>query len=75
MLYAEKGGKPKEDSAMTLIELRDEQAAALKAKAAAQGLSLNAWLERLAEEGPEGQFAIAALDWSRCTAVESVSGK
>jgi len=33
---------------MTVIELSDEQAAALKAKAAAQGLTLEAWLQRLA---------------------------
>jgi hypothetical protein len=36
---------------MTVIELPDEQAAALKAKAAAEGLSLEAWLDKLA--GPE----------------------
>ena len=35
---------------MTVIELSDQQAAALKAKAAAQGLTLEAWLERLADE-------------------------
>jgi hypothetical protein len=35
---------------MTVIELSDEQAAALKAKAAAAaGLTLEAWLERLAD--------------------------
>lgn len=39
---------------MTVIEIPDDQAAALKAKAAAQGLSLNAWLEKLAAED-EGQ--------------------
>jgi hypothetical protein len=33
---------------MTVIELSDEQAAALKAKAAAQGLTLEAWLQDLA---------------------------
>ena len=39
---------------MTLIELPDEQAAALKVKGAAQGLSLNAWLGKMAgeEAGP-----------------------
>jgi hypothetical protein len=37
---------------MTVIELPDNQAAALKAKAAAQGLSLKAWLGKLAEESP-----------------------
>jgi hypothetical protein len=35
---------------MTVIELPDKQAAALKAKAASQGLTLKGWLERLAEE-------------------------
>jgi len=35
---------------MTVIELPDQQAAALKARAAAQGLTLEAWLRRLAEE-------------------------
>jgi hypothetical protein len=35
---------------MTLIELPDNQAAALKAKAALQGLTLEAWLGKLAEE-------------------------
>jgi hypothetical protein len=34
---------------MTVIELPDEQAAALKAKAAAAGLTLEAWLKRLAD--------------------------
>ena len=35
---------------MTVIELSDEQAAALKAKAAAHGLNLEAWLHELASE-------------------------
>ena len=35
---------------MTTIELPDEQAAALRAKAAAQGLSLEAWLRKLAQD-------------------------
>lgn len=39
---------------MTVIEIPDDQAAALKAKAAAQGLSLRAWLEKLAGQD-EGQ--------------------
>jgi hypothetical protein len=38
------------DFFMTVIELPDEQAAALKAKAAAEGLSLEAWLQKLAAE-------------------------
>jgi hypothetical protein len=37
---------------MTVIELPDEQAAALKAKAAAAGLTLEAWLQKLAEQEP-----------------------
>ena len=57
---------------MSLIEIPDEQAAALKAKAAAQGYTLEVWLKKLAEGGA-GRFA--ALDWSQCAAVESVSGK
>jgi len=40
---------------MAVIELPDEQAAVLKAKAAAEGLSLEAWLQKLAqEERPAG---------------------
>jgi hypothetical protein len=35
---------------MTVIEIPDQQAAALKARAAAQGMTLEAWLKRLAEE-------------------------
>ena len=35
---------------MTVIELSDQQGAALKAKAAAQGLTLEAWLNKLADE-------------------------
>ena len=61
---------------MTVIEIPDDQASALKAKAAAQGYTLEVWLKRLAEGGTGGEFAMAAaLDWSRCPAVESVPGK
>jgi hypothetical protein len=35
---------------MTVIELPDGQAAALMAKAAAQGLTLEAWFKKLADE-------------------------
>ena len=39
---------------MTLtIEVSNEQLAALKAKAAAQGLTLQDWLQKLADEEPE----------------------
>jgi hypothetical protein len=37
---------------MAVIELPDDQAAALKARAAAQGLTLRDWLGKLAEEPP-----------------------
>jgi uncharacterized protein (DUF433 family) len=57
---------------MTVIEIPDDQAAALKAKAAAEGLSLEAWFKKLAE-GRTG--SMTALDWSRCPDVESVPGK
>ena len=35
---------------MTVIEIPDDQAALLKAKAAAQGLTLEAWLLKLASD-------------------------
>lgn len=57
---------------MTIIELPDEQAAALKAKAAAQGYTLEVWLKKLAEGGTDG---CSALDWSQCPAAESVPEK
>lgn len=41
---------------MTVIEIPDDQAAALKAKAAAQGLTLKAWIEKLAEEGAQAEI-------------------
>ena len=37
---------------MTVIEIPDDQAAALKVLAAAHGLTLKAWLGKLAEESP-----------------------
>jgi hypothetical protein len=40
---------------MTVIELPDEQAAALKAKANAAGLTLEAWLNKLAAEEPPAE--------------------
>ena len=56
---------------MTVIQIPDDQAAALTARAAAQGLSLEAWVRKLAESGASA----SALDWSQCPAVESVPGK
>src|ERR1035437_7029551 len=43
--YPEK--RQQRNLAMTVIQLPDDQAAALKARAAAQGLTLEAWFERL----------------------------
>jgi hypothetical protein len=45
-------GKSEEHGFMTVIEIPDDQAAALKARAVAQGLTLKAWLGKLAEESP-----------------------
>jgi uncharacterized protein (DUF433 family) len=56
---------------MTVIELPDQQAAALKAKPAVQGYTLEVWLKKLAEGGT----GFPALDWSQCPVVESVPGK
>jgi hypothetical protein len=42
---------------LTRIELPDEQAAALKAKAAAEGLTLEAWLKKLAA-GAEPELSV-----------------
>jgi len=42
---------------MTVIELSDDKAAALQAKAAAQGLSLKDWLEKLAEQDSQRETA------------------
>ena len=50
---------------MTVIELSDEQAAALTARAAAQGLTLQDWLGKLASEVPfgprNGRYSLSAL--------------
>ena len=53
---------------MTSIEIPDEQAAALKAQAAAHGFTLESWIQKLAD----GASPIA---WAQCPAVESVPGK
>lgn len=50
---------------MTLIQIPDDQAAALQAKAAAQGLTLEAWLSSLAgleePKGRKGRYKLADL--------------
>ena len=53
---------------MTSIEIPDEQAAALKAQAAAHGMTLESWMLRLAA-GP------SPIDWTQCPVVESIPGK
>jgi len=45
---------------MAVIELPDEQAAALKAKAAAAGLTLEAWLKKLATLEPPDERPLEA---------------
>lgn len=56
------------------IDLPDQQAAALAARAAAQGLSLESWFQRLAATGAD-ETTHTTIDWSQCPAVESVPGK
>ncbi len=50
---------------MTLIQIPDDQAAALEAKAAAQGLTLEAWLQNLAglaePQRAKGRYNLADL--------------
>jgi hypothetical protein len=49
---------------MTVIELSDEQAAALRAKAAAQGLTLEGWLQKLASNDVrtrKGRYSLSEL--------------
>ena len=63
------------------IDLPDDQAAALTAAAAAQGLTLENWFKTIAALGEtspnRGQIfsGHALLDWSQCPAVESIPGK
>ena len=48
---------------MTVIQIPDEQAAALQAKAAAVGLTLEAWLKKLSGVDPraQGRYRLAEL--------------
>ncbi len=51
---------------MTVIELPDEQAAALKAKAEAEGLSLEVWLNNLIGPQPHSlQNELTPQEWVR----------
>jgi uncharacterized protein (DUF433 family) len=56
------------------IDLPDQQAAALSAQAAAQGFTLEGWIQKIAADAPTSQNA-GSIDWSQCPAVESVPGK
>lgn len=58
--------------ASVIIELPEQQAAELTARAQAQGMTLEDWFRQMAEK-PEP--AAKSLDWSQCPAVESIPGK
>ena len=53
-VYPLRWKEKQKEQAMTRIELSDSHAAALKAKAASQGLTLKHWLRKLAEEPADG---------------------
>ena len=56
------------------IELPDEQAAALKANAAAQGLTLEGWFQKIAEqEAPTDQFQRAQAAAARILEIQQRS--
>lgn len=57
------------------IDLPEDQAAALAARAAAQGLTLESWLQKRATQPENARNPTGAIDWSQCPAVESVPGK
>ena len=58
------------------LEISDEQADEFSAQAAAQGLSLESWLQKLASNAPASCANVSSvIDWSQCPAVESVPGK
>jgi uncharacterized protein (DUF433 family) len=57
------------------IDLPDRQAAALAARAAAQGLTLESWFQKLAEAPENAENPTGAIDWSQCPVVESIPGK
>ena len=67
---------------MTVIELPDDQAAALKARAAEQGLTLEAWFEKLSgvevptsQSGPrKSRYTLAEL-MSQCDANAPLSAE
>jgi len=50
---------------MTVIELPDDKAAVLKAKASAQGLTLQGWIANLADEESRADLAEKPFDTGR----------
>jgi hypothetical protein len=80
ILYLEK--RQQRNLAMTVIELPDDQAAALKTKAAAQGLTLEAWFEELSrvavptsQPGPcKSRYSVAEL-MAQCDANAPLSAE
>ena len=63
---------------MTLLQIPDDQAAALHAKAAAEGLTLEAWLRRLAgldePRSRKGRYNLADLV-AQCDATSPLTEK
>ncbi len=58
------------------IGIPDQQAAELSARAAEHGLTLGAWVQKLAVVEPvDDDDAAGTIDWSQCAAVESIPGK
>lgn len=60
---------------MSVIEISDELASVMRAKAPAQGLSLHTWLKKLVaeEDSPETpQEEAAKLEWLRAAAREGL---
>ncbi len=57
------------------IDLPDDQAATLAARAAEQGLTLESWIQKRAAAPESSEQQTGAIDWSQCPAVESVPGK
>jgi uncharacterized protein (DUF433 family) len=57
------------------IDLPDDQAAVLAARAAEQGLTLESWIQKRAAAPESSEHQTGAIDWSQCPAVESVPGK
>jgi uncharacterized protein (DUF433 family) len=56
------------------IDIPDRQAARLTEKAAAQGLMLETWFQKMVIQASDQQ-ASGAIDWSQCPCVETIPGK